>query len=68
MTATEETTMRNRTDKIRATVVPSPTQVQVAQLRRAYALLENDADTTLARAIVGGVLRCMEPPHVTPEM
>jgi len=65
---TEETTVHDRTDEIRATVVRARMAGQAAQLRYAYMLLENDADATLARAIIGEVLRGMEPPNVTPEV
>ena len=54
--------MMDRTDEIRAELNKARQAGMAAELRHAYHLLENDHNATIARAIVGDVLRGLEPP------
>jgi hypothetical protein len=52
---------RDRTDEIRATLGEARRKGQAVKLRYAYDLLASDGNAPLARAIVGDVLRELEP-------
>jgi hypothetical protein len=54
--------MMDRTDEIRSALRRARMAGSAAKLRHAFNLLERDESATVARAIVGDVLRDLEPP------